>query len=392
MGLISATIAPFVAGYEMHMISPISFIKNPLLWVELMSKHKVTWSIAPDFGYRLVARKFLDVKKSAKSGNMCPILGLDLSSIVRLYSGAEPIRHDTIQQFQDAFGEYGLPTDWFGATYGLAENVVYVCSLGQLTLSVYQPSGQSLVSVGRLDDYVPHGQTMKVVCPYTMREMSNGEVGELWISCQSNASGYFGQPELSTNAFRATLPNEDDKKFYLRTGDLVFVEDGFLYICGRHKDLVIVNGVNYYPQDIEYAVQEASQAVRPGCVAAFSSDVDGGGDPDLEVVFEIRNTYAKATDAAEVVDIVYSAIIQDVGLVPARVVAIKERSIPKTTSGKIQRNATRSALHNGSLKVLHEYKSGQRSTNSVVPYQHQKGAKKQSREYHILVSILLDLC
>lgn len=180
-------------------------------------------------------------------------------------------------------------------------------------------------------------------------------MGELWVSCPSNAFGYFGQPELTKETFQATLSGDDNKTHYLRTGDLAFIDDGCLYICGRHKDLIIVNGVNHYPQDIEFVIQDASPAVRPGCMAAFSSD-DIGGDGNLEVVFEIRKANVKAKDTVDVVKLVHNAIIQDIGLIPTRVVAIKERSIPKTTSGKIQRKATRRDLHNVSLKVLYEYK------------------------------------
>jgi len=327
MGLISATIAPFTAGWTNHMISPVTFIKNPLLWMELMSKHKVTFSIAPDFAYGLVAKKLMD----SKSKGMGP--DLDLSSVVRIYSAAEPIRCDTINQFQDAFTKHGLPKDWFGACYGLAENVAAVSSLEKLSLSKYQPSGQSIVAVGHESDFKPFGETIKVVCPTHMHELGTGVVGELWVSCPSKASGYFGQPELSKEVFHATLSDNGDEETYLRTGDLAFIENGYIYICGRHKDLVIVNGVNYYPQDIEYTIQNAfPHAVRPGCMAAFSSD-DSGGDGNLEVVFEIRRSYYK--NAREVVDSVRMAVMQDITLVPTRVVAIEERSIPKTTSGKI---------------------------------------------------------
>lgn len=349
MGLVYAIVAPFAGGWNCNMMSPFDFIKNPLLWLQLMSDLRVKWSVAPNFAFKLVARKFLEAKK--KLGTQNPIPDLDLSSIVFLQNAAEPIQNDVRDVFNETFGSYGLHTNWFGAGYGLAESVVYVTHIHEFKLSTLQPTkGQSNVAVGHRKNF-SKGQIAKIVDPVTCTELSDNEIGELWLSGPSITAGYFGQPKLTSEVYHATIEGHD--QVFLRTGDLAFFEDDYLYICGRQKDLVIVNGVNHYPQDIENAAQSIP-GVRPGCVAAFSSN-DTSADGDLEVVFEVRNNFVHSV--VDVVDSVRMKIIEQIGIVPTRVVAIKERTILKTTSGKIQRKANRIALHNDSHCIIYEYNS-----------------------------------
>ena len=370
MGLIYAIIAPFAGGWSSNMISPVAFIKNPLLWIDLMSKLKVTWSVAPDFGFRLVARKF---KEAIERGQEVPIENLDLSSLVYLQSAAEPIQQSTKDLFEKTFSKYGL-SNWFHAGYGLAETVVYASHLHQYRLSKLQPTkGKSLISVGHRNN-MPKSQTMKIVCPVTCQEKNDGEVGELWLSGPSITAGYFGKPDLSKEVFQATLQGYSQS--FLRTGDQAFFEDGYLFICGRLKDLVIVNGVNYYPQDIEAAVQDSSSAVRPGCIAAFSSDDAGDDQGALEIVFELRDTHKK--DAVDVTHAVRMHVFEKIGLMPTVVVAVKERTILKTTSGKIRRKANRDALHDGSLQVIYELDGG--STNESTGSQKDASATKSANQ------------
>lgn len=218
--------------------------------------------------------------------------------------------------------------------------------------STFEPAnGQPNVAVGHKSLF-PEGQIAKIVSPTTLKELGNEEVGELWLSGPSITAGYFGKTGLTERSFHARVEGCDE--LFLRTGDLAFFENDYLYICGRQKDLIIVNGVNHYPQDIENAIQSATNAVRPGCIAAFSSD-DTGADGDLEVVFEVRQAFVR--DAVDIVNTVRMRIIEEIGVVPTRAVAIKERTILKTTSGKIQRKANRSALHDSAHKVIYEYDS-----------------------------------
>ncbi|CAB9525935.1 Putative fatty-acid--CoA ligase FadD21 [Seminavis robusta] len=354
-GLIFASIVPFAAGWRMHMMSPLTFIKKPLLWLELMSKNKVTLGVSPDFAYHLVARKFKEER--SKNGGKSPIANFDLSSIHALQNGAEPIRLDTRDTFTETFAEFGLRQDWFHTGYGMAETVVGATYLPQYKLS--RPQGEDtrrFLAVGSTETF--HDTlTVKIVDPVSLTEVPDDQTGEIWIAGPSIAAGYHGKPELSREVFQAKLlPPEDSDSdqidsatTFLRTGDLGFMQDGYLYVCGRIKDLLIINGANYYPQDIELAVQYCN-GVRPGCVAAFSSDDSGEGDGQLEVVFEIRN--ANKMTAQAVCEAIKSVVIQDIGIVPSKIVALEERSIAKTTSGKIQRRRNRDLLHANQHKAV----------------------------------------
>ena len=365
LGLIHGTIAPFAAGWRMHMMSPLDFIKNPLLWLDLMSRHRVFWGMAPDFAYSLVARKFIEAKK--RNNGIEPIPGLDLSSIGFLENAAEPIRTATVKTFGEVFAKYGLREKWFVASYGLAENVVGVCAVHGYYLSDPRDEDKfPLVACGSRDTFEP-GLVIKIVDTKSLKEVEDGETGEIWVSGPSVAAGYFQKPELTEEVFRAKMDGSQQK--FLRTGDLAFFHDDKLFICGRMKDLIIINGVNYYPQDVEYAVQDASAAVRPGCVAAFSSSDMGDFSDGVEIVFEIRN--ARLKDADEVIQVVRSSITQRIGLAPSRIVAIKERTIPKTTSGKIKRKATRSSLHGGKLDIVAENRTVSIHTNQGLQDQKQ---------------------
>ncbi|CAB9525145.1 deoxyerythronolide-B synthase EryA1, modules 1 and 2 [Seminavis robusta] len=350
LGLIYATIAPFAGGFRMHMMSPIDFVKNPLLWIELMSKHRVHWGVAPDFAFNLVVRKFIEARD--RKGKE-PIPGLDLSTLHNLQNTAEPVKTSTKKNFEELFAPYGLRDGWFASGYGLAENTVCAAACFEFHLSSRDEDLHPFVAAGSRDVGDPGVCSLKVVDPVTCQEVPDVTTGEVWIGGICRAAGYFGKPDLSRETFGGKLVGDTSDRTFLRTGDLGFFQDGKLYICGRSKDIIIVNGANYYPQDVEAAVQEASPAVRPGCLAAFSSSETADAGAALEVVFEIRNNMLH--DLADVVETVRRSIIASTKLSPHRVVAIRERSIPKTTSGKIKRRATRTALHEGALPVLLEW-------------------------------------
>ena len=266
---------------------------------------------------------------------------MDLSCIKYFKTAAEPCRPETQQLLLETFGPYGLREDFYVSAYGLAENVVGVCYVVGMHLSDprEEDSGKVYVASGKRSLLYP-SLTLKLVDPVTLREVEDGLTGEIWLAGPTVASGYFGKPELTASTFEAEQAGQPEVQ-YLRTGDLAFYQSDYLYICGRIKDLIIYNGVNYYPQDIEYAVQEASGAVRPGCVAAFAaSEVED--EFNVDIVFEIRKAYEK--EAQEVVRRVQTEIMQATGLSLRSVVAIAERSIPKTTSGKIQRSELRTRL------------------------------------------------
>ncbi|KAJ1451141.1 hypothetical protein M885DRAFT_446888, partial [Pelagophyceae sp. CCMP2097] len=331
-GLVLCITAPFVAGYRMVNFSPLTFLRSPLLWVQAMSKYGAHWSAAPDFAYELCVRR---LEEQVKGKNDVVI---DLSKVVQLACGAgERCRPRQLAGFLDTFAKLGLRDDVFVPNYGLAEHVVGTCGCAAIILSKARPD---LACCG--EDFQVD---VRIVDPYTFKDAARGEI---WLSSKSCAKGYWGKPELSAETFSAqrVLPDGSLAPYlYLRTGDEGFLEDGRLYICGRLKDLIIVGGKNYFPEDIEIVAQDAAPEIRPGCVAAFAAKENSEDAEETVVcVFELR---AKATAALSAEDLaalcerVRRTVGVKTGLLPERIVAIPERSIPKTTSGKVQRRNTR---------------------------------------------------
>ncbi|KAJ8600627.1 hypothetical protein CTAYLR_006910 [Chrysophaeum taylorii] len=319
MGLIYAHIMPYCWGAEMVYTSPLTFLAHPELWMTLAARYRVEFTMSPDFGYRLVARRLKKV-------------GV-LSSLRFCMTGAERVRESTYEELRKVLEPFGFNATIVPA-YGLAESVVGVCVAWGVRTSKFRPD---LVCCGT--EFIVD---IRIVDPETRTEQPHATPGEIWVSSDSVAGGYWGKD--SDDIFRADLGGG---RKYLRTGDEGFIEDGGLYVCGRRKDMIIVQGENYYADDVEIAAQDAAQdEVRPGCIAAFA--VDNGDEEDLVIVYEIR----KGKDAAAVARRIHAAVRSGVGLGPKRLVAIEERNILKTTSGKIRRRATRDALLAGSLKVV----------------------------------------
>jgi len=339
LGLIYAHIAPFLGSIATVNMSPVTFLTDPNVWLKAASEFRAHFLVSPDFGYRLATRRFL-----SKPVEKRPTF--DLSSLHSLGTCAERIRPDTMEAFAEAFQQFGLRAKTVGG-YGLAEHVVcvggFIDEVG-LTRSRTRPdlaaSAKEFVGV------------VKIVNPESREEVEEGKPGEIWCSSGSVATGYWGKPELSEETFRARLAGDDGSGCcFLRTGDEGYLEDGALFICGRIKDMVIVAGENYYPEDIEIAAQSAAgNAIRPGCIAAFA--VDSGESEELVVVFEIRQ--ADTGNAQAVCSEISSAVLRETKLKPSRLVAIKEKTIAKTTSGKIRRRATRDALFEEELFVVHD--------------------------------------
>ncbi|KAJ8600912.1 hypothetical protein CTAYLR_005060 [Chrysophaeum taylorii] len=348
-GLVLCIVAPFVAGYRMINFSPLTFLRSPLLWMDALTKFGVHWSAAPDFSYELCVRRLADLDKEPT---------FDLSTVQQLACGAgERCRPAQLSRFSETFSRFGLRRDVFVPNYGLAEHVVATCGCAQgIKLSEKRPD---LACCG--EDFQCD---LRIVCPATRVEKSLGESGEIWISSPSVAKGYWGKPDLTKEMFLATLSDGATRHAYLRTGDEGYFEVGplgpRLFICGRLKDLIIVGGKNFYPEDVEVAAQEASHHIRPGCVAAFAA-VDGGTDTSDEAVtcvFELRTKALSELDddskLARLADAVRRAVGVTSGILPARIVIIAERTIPKTTSGKVQRRQTRAKLDAHQLTCLHD--------------------------------------
>ena len=352
MGLIGGVIQPIYAGVPTVLMAPATFLQRPLTWLEAISKHRATTSGAPNFAYALCVERTTPAERAS----------LDLSSWTTSFNGAEPIHAETMARFVEAFAPCGLRSDVLLPCYGLAEATLLVSGN-----STRQPAHNIVADRARLESgelrpqsvlhdglvaLVPsgtpaHEQRTVIVDPDTCVACEDGVIGEIWVCGDSVASGYWNQREVTAATFHATLPGSSDT--FLRTGDLGVMVNGELVVTGRIKDLVILDGRNYYPHDIEVVAERSHATLRPGYAAAFS--VTDKWRERLVLVVEVARAHKSTNDSA-VFQAVRSELATTIGIVPDEVVLIAAHSIPRTSSGKIQRRACRAAYLDGSLEVV----------------------------------------
>src|SRR5829696_6378643 len=339
MGFMMGVLQPLFAGIRSIVMSPTSFLQRPARWLEAISRYKATTSGGPNFAYELCARKITPEDAAA----------LDLSSWSVAFNGAEPVRGETLDRFVSRFGPCGFQRAAFNPGYGLAEATLMVTSGRKASLPIFKDIRSKLMVAcgGTLP-----GQRVIIVDPESLTELKDGQVGEIWVSGPSVAKGYWNRPEATDQIFNAYLSDSDEGPF-LRTEDLGFIEDGELYITGRIKDLIIIRGLNHYPQDIEWTVEHCHAALRPGCGAAFT--VDAEGEERLIIVQEI-DTHKEA-DLNQVIETIREAVASEHELQVYAVALIKPRQISKTSSGKIQRRDSRRKFLDGTLDAVAEWRA-----------------------------------
>lgn len=340
MGFMAGVLQPLFAGIPAVLLPPTAFLERPVRWLRAVSHYQATISGGPNFAYDLCARKITAEERE----------GLDLSNWSVAFNGAEPIRAETLDRFVAAFRSCGFRREAFYPCYGLAEATLMVSGSSrgaapviknlqkkslesnQLIADSERDEGSvSVVSCGR----ALLNQKIVIVDPGSSIECLPARVGEIWMAGPSVAKGYWNRPDETKRAFQAHLLNTDEP--YLRTGDLGFLQDGELYITGRLKDLIIIRGLNHYPQDIELTVERSHAALRPGCGSAFSVEV--AGQERLVVVQEIDQR--TQPNLEEVIDGIRQAVAEHHELQAHAVVLVRAGSIPKTSSGKLRRNACR---------------------------------------------------
>ncbi|MEH1897207.1 MAG: fatty acyl-AMP ligase [Nostoc sp.] len=353
MGLIGNVLQPLYLGIPSILMSPVAFLQKPFSWLQAISRYKATTSGGPDFAYDLCVRKITPEQLSS----------LDLSSWEVAFNGAEPVRAETLERFASYFAPCGFRQEAFYPCYGMAEATLFI-SGGLKTASpiLYQVKGAALeenrvvatesgegtktiVGCGRtwLDEKIT------IVDPESLTQCPPGKVGEIWVSGSSVACGYWNQPEKTAETFQGYLADTRQGPF-LRTGDLGFLQDGELFVTGRLKDVIIIRGQNHYPQDIELTVQKSHLGLRSHCGAAFT--IEHKGQQRLVVVQEVERTYLKRLDIQEVIGNITEAVVDNHGLQVYATVLIKPGSIPKTSSGKIQRHACKRGFLDGTLNVV----------------------------------------
>lgn len=391
MGLIGGILQPLYVGATMILMSPVAFLQKPVRWLNAISQYQATTSGAPNFAYDLCANRISAEQKAS----------LDLSHWQVAFTGAETIRHETLEKFASAFESCGFARSAFHPCYGMAEATLIVsggkpeCPPVLKTVDPMALEQNCVVPMPMTADTVRtlvgcgsvlSGQQVVIVDPETKIPCPERKIGEIWIAGESVAQGYWNRIEQAQETFGALLDDFPMRSF-LRTGDLGFVEDGELFVTGRLKNLIIVRGKNHYPQDIEQTVEKSHPALRPCCSAAFSVEI--AQQEQLIVVAEIERRYKpqqsihpdrrranpdpgcqsdnrEAFDGTSIAGIIRAEIARQHGLQVYAVLLLKAGSIPKTSSGKIQHYACRAKFLAGTLDVIEDWSENPKYRSKFV--------------------------
>ena len=363
--LVSGILSALYGNAVLYLMSPITFLRRPHLWFDVMSRVQATHTAAPDFAYRLAVRKTTPEQRQQ----------WDLSALEVAMSAAEPIRPSTVDAFVHEFAAAGFDRRAFCPAYGLAEHTVGVSVAGRRRLRVDRASleGQrrvvpaaeettgeappdtlTLFGCGRPSA----GVDVRIVDPATSREVEPDRIGEIWVDSPSKALGYYGLDELSQQIFCARLADHNGDHAaggYLRTGDLGFLYDGEVFVTGRLKDLIILRGRNLYPQDLEESVFSSHPMIRPGRAVAFSAPPSSQTDtaaPEREQIVVLTEVQSKKIAAQQLDDVAHAVrtrVQREHGISCDAILIAPPGEILKTTSGKVRRQACRAAYLEGGL-------------------------------------------
>ena len=368
MGLLGGVLMPLFIGRPNVLMSPMSFLQKPSRWLRGISKYNITISGGPNFAYDLCVDKITDEE----------LEGVDLSSWKTGFNGAEPIRPSTIEAFTERFSKVGFRPETHYPCYGMAETTLIVTGSYQSQPPIIrsfdgkaldehrvvpaasgEEGARQLVGCG----HVLPEEVVLIVDPESLKTLPEHQVGEIWVRSGSVGKGYWNKPTATEETFRASTATGDAG--YLRTGDLGFMDDGELFVTGRLKDLIIVRGVNRYPQDIELTVEHTDPRLQAGSAAAFAVDLNGR--ECLVVMAEVERTRHK--DWSDVIRKIRKDVTNEHELPPDVIVLVRFGALPKTSSGKIQRHACRTAFLEDSLPVIARWtawSSGDGESDSVV--------------------------
>ncbi|MGA9502231.1 MAG: fatty acyl-AMP ligase [Pseudolabrys sp.] len=354
MGLILSALEAFYVGACCALMAPAAFVQRPMVWLKAIQEYRGEISCVPNFAFDLCVSRF-----SLEAAE-----GLDLSSWKVAVNASEPVHADTIDRFNRTFAPYGFDPRAMSPFYGMAEATVMisggVCGTGHVARAVSrselgngrvcspaeQADSQIFVGCGR----AVVGERIAIVDPKNLDRLGVDQVGEVWVCGPHVAKGYWRNEVATRETFTAQI--DGDPACWLRTGDLAFLDDaGELYITGRIKELVIIRGINHYPQDIERTVQNVDPALRKNGGAAFSVS-DEKGDETLVVVQEVERVHRRSIDIADMVGRIREAVTNEHEVFARHVVLIRPGALPKTTSGKVQRGVTRQLWLENRLDLL----------------------------------------
>lgn len=355
MGLIMSALESFYVGSRCALMAPAAFVQRPLVWLKAIQEYRGEIACVPNFAFDLCVSRF-----SAEAA-----AGLDLSCWKVAVNASEPVHADTIERFNATFAAHGFAPRAMYPLYGMAEATVMISGgtrgAGHVTRAVSRTDlGNHRVLAPRRDDdcqivvgcgRAVAGERIAIVDPASCARLGPDRVGEVWVGGPHVAQGYWRNEAASLSTFSAQIDGEPGTS-WLRTGDLGFLDEaGELFITGRIKELIIIRGINHYPQDIERTVQDSDPALRQNGGAAFSVP-DETGEETLVVVQEVERTRRHAVDAAEIVGRIREAIANEHEVHARHVVLIRPGTLPKTTSGKIQRGVARQFWLEQRLELL----------------------------------------
>lgn len=364
MGLIGAILYPLAYGVHSVLMAPVTFMRKPFFWLKTISDYQANVSPAPNFSYEMCAHSITEEEKKQ----------LDLRHWLIALNGAEPVKAKTLAQFSSAFKKCGFQAEFCYPAYGMAETTLIVCAkkpesttkildvdkvalqeFHQIKPAQSEHETLSLVGCG----YTTADHDLKIIDPQTHQPLKPLEIGEIVVAGPTVAQGYWDKPDLTAEVFGLMLSGTAKK--YLHTGDLGFVDEhGELFVTGRLKDLIIIHGRNLYPQDIEASVHDCHPSlIHHGC-AAFTLDIED--KPELVIVQEVHR---RAKDYEEIFNAIFQRCAEDGHLLPARIILIQQATLPKTSSGKVQRSACRQAVINEELKVVAQWQK--LSANTINP-------------------------
>ncbi|WAZ26177.1 SDR family NAD(P)-dependent oxidoreductase [Streptomyces cinnabarinus] len=352
MGLIFSLLTPPYAGLPVTFMAPYSFLKRPYRWLKAISDTGATASAAPNFAYDLAVAKVTEKERET----------LDLSRWRSAANGAEPVRRETMERFTAAFADCGFRATSHLPSYGLAEGTLMVSTGDVDAAALWRDLAPDALAAGRAEGAAPDGpsrtvvgcgtsmsdQRVAIVDPRTRTALPDGSVGEIWVAGPSVAHGYWRRAEETEEIFRARLADTGEGPF-LRTGDVGFLDGPEVYVTGRAKDVIIIAGRNHYPQDIERTVESLDRGLRQGCGVAGSRDLDG--EERLIVIQEYRGSKDPA-EHQRIIAAIREELAREHGLQTYAVALVRAGTVPKTTSGKLQRAACLDAFLRDELKTV----------------------------------------
>lgn len=347
-------------------MSPSAFIQKPIRWLQAISQYNVRVSVAPNFAYDLCVDRIKEEDKK----------GLDLSCWEVAFNGAEPVRADTLKKFSQAFKSCGFNEQALYPCYGSAEATLIISGALECGAPVYLDVDKNsyekntirVCSTERAENsirLVSSGRpliknSVAIVCPTSRRQLSDRTVGEIWLHSPSNAVGYWNNPKASEQAFHNNIEGDEKVRDYLNTGDLGFFDGEDIYITGRSKDLLIFNGRNIYPQDVERCASASSHTLKTGRCAATSLYI--GGKERLVLIHELDRLYVNEPSYDNVIEAIRIAVYNEFTIPVFGIALVSPSTIPMTTSGKIRRQECRSQYQNNKLDIVMSWSEPQKSS------------------------------